>query len=277
MRISQIQPQIAFKSNILKKPEKAIPKYLNGQVILNGEVFNRHSSFFFRDDIDWIKFGTYLKDKYKATPKVNTLIWGCSQGQEAYTMAILLKHYFGKDNKKFLPIKAMDISEKLINQNIDSQKEGFRINDGDVLKIREALGLLPYTEDLYKYCVPALFMGYQFKKDIIDSVEFSRSNILTDLDKIDSKNPSIVMCRNMWPYIDSSKYDECAKKLYDKLAKGSIVVIGRYDWDGEKAIPHSKDFPKALINNNFKPVNKMNSNTVNIWKMPNDAALFFEK
>ena len=85
------------------------------------------------------------------------------------------------------------------------------------------------------------------------------------------------MCRNMWPYIDSSKYDETAKKLYDKLAKGSVVVLGRYDWDGEKTIPHSNEFPKALLKNKFKPINNVNSHTVNIWKMPNDAALIFEK
>lgn len=276
MLITRIHPQIAFNSNILKKP-KAPQEHLDGQVMLKGSVFNRHSSYYFRDDLDWTKFGDYLKKKYESTPKVNTLIWGCSRGEEAYSTAILLKRYFDKDNKKFLPIKAMDISEKLINQNIEYQKEGFRINDAELFKMREALGLLPYTEDLYKYCLPALCMGYHLRKDIVNSVEFSQSNILTDLDKIDSKVPSIVMCRNMWPYIDSSKYDETAKKLYNKLAKGSVVVIGRYDWDGEKSLPHSNEFPKALLNNKFKPNNTMNSNTVNIWKMPNDAALIFEK
>ena len=277
MRISPISKNYNFKSNILKKSSSETkPQLLEGQVLRNGEVFNRHSSFYFRDDLKWKKFGEYLADKYKSTPKVNTYIWGCAKGEEAYTTAMLLKRFFGNDNKKFLPIKAMDIEEKLINKNKYFQKDGFYVSDVELFKMKEVLGALPYSEEFYRYCLPIGCLGYRFRDDIINSVEFSQSNILTDLDKIDSNTPAIVMCRNMWPYIDGKKYDGYLKKLYSKLAPNSVVVIGSYDVDGDD-VPFSRDFPKAITKNGFKPVKGMLNEVHCFWFTPDDATLVYEK
>ena len=62
------------------------------------------------------------------------------------------------------------------------------------------------------------------------------------------------MCRNMWPYINPDKYNECAKKMYNNLAKGSIVVIGSFDIEGEPFIENSDSFKDSLIKSGFKPI-----------------------
>ena len=56
---------------------------------------------------------------------------------------------------------------------------------------------------------------------------------LVYIKNIDNKNPSLVMCRNMWPYINSSEYDGYAEALYEKLAPGSVVVIGFFDYTAD--------------------------------------------
>lgn len=230
---------------------------LEGQVLNNGCVFNRHGTLYFRPDLDWTKFGKYLQGKFSNSNKVQSLIWGCSTGNEAYSFAILLKHSFGDNSKKFLPIKAMDINSKLINQNKTLQEAGFPINLPILENMKSALKIQSLRYDLdeiKKYFKPVTYTTVRLNDEILNSVDFSYSNILTDVDKIDSSIPSIVMCRNMWPYISPRKYSSFSKKLYDKLHPNSIVVIGGYDWEGEKGVVGSNLFPKALIYNNFKPV-----------------------
>jgi len=277
MQISPVYSNYSFKANFLKKPSiQPKQELLEGQIMRDGEIFNRHSSYYFRDDLHWKKFGKYLVNKYQSIPKVNTYIWGCANGEEAYTMAMLLKHLFKADNKKFLPIHAMDIEEHLIKKNKNFQEKGFFVSDVELFKMKDVLGVLPYSEDLYKYCLPVGCLGYRFRDDIINSVEFSQSNILTGLDRIDSNIPSIVMCRNMWPYIDGRKYDNYLRKLHSKLSPNSIVVIGSYDVDGDN-MPFSRDFPKSLTKNGFIPVKGMLNDAHCFWFTPNNATLVYEK
>lgn len=242
----------------LKEQQKAYQSgQLEGQVTHAGSLFNRHGTLYFRPDLNWAKFGKYLKDKFKDTPKVQTFIWGCSGGQEAYSLATLLKHHFGDDFKKFLPIEAMDINPKIIEDNKKYQQSGFSVNNLILENMRRGLDIPSLNFDnnkAEKFFQSASFSQYVFKNDILDSINFSQSNILSDLDKINSDTPSLVMCRNMWPYINYEKYDDYAKKLYDKLAPHSVVVIGGYDLSGEKCIKNSYTFPQTLVKNGFKPI-----------------------
>ena len=112
---------------------------------------------------------------------------------------------------------------------------------------------------------------------IKDKVEFSCSNIVTDMGMINHSNPSIVMCRNMWPYIDPEMYDECAKTMYDKLLKGSIVVVGKFDLDGDYRILGSDNFPDSLENAGFKPVDRAQGKLENYKGYRKKPALIYEK
>ena len=94
----------------------------------------------------------------------------------------------------------------------------------------------------------------ELSKSIVDSVVFGQKNILKSIDELDSSRKSIIFCRNMWPYIGADNYLVFAKKLYDKLAPGSVVVIGVYDCVGEAFLSNSDKFPNALKNSGFKPV-----------------------
>lgn len=227
---------------------------LEGQILeSDGQIFNRHSTNFFRHDIDWTDLGNYLKENFKNDKKVNTYVWACSTGEEAYSIALLLKSFFGEDAKKFIPVRAMDIDSKIINRNRKQQKEGIYIDEYVLSRILLKFKL-KYKQYVNTYIKEKSSGNLLIAPDITKMVSFKFSNILTDVNKIDSKNPSLIMCRNMWPYVDSKKYDEFAKKLYKKLAPNSLVIIGGYDWEGDSHFKNSNTFGNVLEKNGFKPV-----------------------
>ena len=60
----------------------------------------------------------------------------------------------------------------------------------------------------------------------------------------------------MWPYINSAEYRPFANELYKKLAPGSIIVVGEYEYLGENGYVGSKTFVDALENAGFEPVER---------------------
>ena len=257
---------ISFCGQLFANPYQGIVKRNNGI------FFIRHSTKMFRDDVNWPLFGTYLKARYKDTPKVNTYIYGCSYGSEAYTMSILLQSKFQDESKKFFPIQAKDIVKSVIDRDIQSQKKHEIITPTAYNYIKTDLKLP--LEEQNKYCKrlisgnkPAVVLTKGVKKPII----FEHANILNDINSIDPKNPSIVMCRNMWPYIKPNVYDRYAKKLYNRLALNSIVVIGNYDYIGDYTKPINKKFSDSLIKAGFLP------STCEVGKHIHSKQLIFEK
>ena len=248
-----------FKGFIKKTlPCPADKNLQEGRISKGGKIFNRHTTTYFRSDLDWEELGTYLKNKFADSKEVQSLIWGCSRGQEAYSLAILLKRYFGHDFKKFLPIKAMDIDSRIIESNKRDKEDGFILDGSFIEKMQNGLNIRSLRFDLGeigKYCKLAGYSKYQFKNYIMDSVEFEESNILNDLDKIQPDKPALIMFRNMWPYINSDEYSKYASELYNKLPKGSVVIVGEYDWRGDACVQNSSYFPKTLMSCGFKPAN----------------------
>lgn len=236
--------------------EKKPKTLLEGQMYQKDDddyrIFTRSFTRFFRPDLNWVSFADFIGKRFKDTDKVNTYVWGCSSGQEAYSMAMILQKTDGKNNK-FQPILALDIDKNIIEKNISRLNRKIILPSSDVVNIHSNIH---YTVDDYEdYIICHDDGSIGISKNILDSVEFSFGNIVTDFKGItDKKVPSIVMCRNMWPYIDSSKYDKVAKTMYETLAPGSIVVVGNYDLTGEPEYKGSKDFPKKLVENGFKPV-----------------------
>lgn len=249
-------------------------KVYRGQMLCsdNETVFNRHSTYMFRQDLDWNIFGQYLKEKYKDEDEVNCLIYACSDGSEAYTMSIILQEIFQNEASKFFPIKAIDINQKLIDENKKRQNGNIDITYNESMKI---LRFKKFDEKTKKWTSLSSDekANYSIKRDenrslhrpfsltqkVKNPVVFEQGNILEDIERIDPKRKTIVMARNMWPYVDPCEYEDFAKKLYEKLAKGSIVVLGDYDFEGERNsdkntfLENSNGFPKALIKAGFSP------------------------
>lgn len=229
------------------------PLYTDGRLKNeNGEIFNRRKTYMFRNDISsWAELGNYFEKRFDKFDKVNVYCYACSTGEEPYSLSILLLSKFKSMAGKFFPIIAKDINKGLIEENIEKQQNGnIAVNNGYTkgrksLKIR-ASEMQQYIQRKGRY------KEYEIlSNDVIKPVKFSYGNILDDINNIDKNNPSIVMCRNMWPYVDPEQYDKFAQNLYQKLQKGSVVIIGDYDCDGQKGVSKSGNFPKSLFNAGF--------------------------
>ncbi len=230
-----------------------VPKDLSeldeGQFVdTNGAIFNKHVTTFCRNDLNWSDFGEYLKENYQSPQDVNFKVFGCSTGDEAFSLALLLNKVY--DTTDF-NIDASDISNRIIEANILKQKVGILINPLEFFHVCTELDIFNNKDKyVYRYCG-----AYIVRPEISNTVQFRQANILKEIDNIDSQKPSVILCRNMWPYISSDKYSEFADKLYNKLPKGSLVVIGSYDYIGNFQNKDSNEFPNKLKHSGFIPIN----------------------
>jgi len=223
-----------------------------------GRAFNRHATSMFRYDINWAGLGGYLSDRFDDEEKVNTHIYACSNGSEAYSTSILLQYVFGKDAYKFFPIEAKDINAERIKEAKSEQAtERTRVYRA-YLPAKYSLNAEEDEERIHPFIERKLNLKTGEETEWISAktkspIEFTRANILDDIENIDTEHPSIIMCRNMWPYVDPSEYDDFAKRLYERLAKGSVVILGEYDCMGEEGMKNSDKLPGALLRAGFTP------------------------
>ena len=202
---------------------------------------------------------------------MNTYVYACSDGSEAYTMSILLQHGFS-DCDKFFPIIAKDYSENVIAQVLDMQNHLAATTHNIDESAGKALNLTPDELDRYLAKIHYENKDYNVvRNNVKNKVQFSRADITKDTGNIDPYSPSIVMCRNMWPYVDTDKYEAFAHALYEQLALNSIVVIGNFDCKGDREVRLIEPISKYLIKAGFKP------SECEIGTHKNGTQLIFEK
>ena len=85
-----------------------------------GNMKYRVNTWFFREDFDWNCFPKFIDEIFKNAKKVNIYNYGCSSGEETYSLIMKLINTLGKCAKKFFPIIAKDIDEA----NIEKAKKG---------------------------------------------------------------------------------------------------------------------------------------------------------
>ncbi len=216
-------------------------------------VFNRNFTSFFRDDVNWIRLGQLLCEKFKDADKVNTMVYACSNGLEAYTFSALIQKTFPKNPEKFFPIIAKDISKQQIEENKLKQKEDVKISLNEAMAASGVLAFGVY-DDFYKLITKNKDGAYVITEKTKAPVVFEAANILDDLDSVDSSAPTIFACRNMWPYVKAEEYQPFSDELYKRLASGSVVIIGDFDYRGAQ-MQNKDSIADALIQSGFKRVN----------------------
>ena len=271
---SQPQQDVFEKTSL----ESGSIKLKKGQLLnQRGQIFARPDTEMFRRDIDWEQFSKYIKKRFGDEESINTYVYACSDGREPYTLSMILQNTFD-DAQKFFPIFAKDINNEIIEENIRIQDTGsvpldsFRESSvySNALQAFTKPGLSMYdVRDNVKQYIN-IFHNEDWKETIeltkkaIEPVEFSEANILEDVENINSEHPSVVMMRNMWPYVDGKEYQGFANKLYNQLAPGSIVVIGSiFDYTGNLFCQNSSKIPVALLNAGFETMKNDNVGTTN--------------
>jgi two-component system, chemotaxis family, CheB/CheR fusion protein len=161
-----------------------------------------------------------LPSLVEGKPEGATLrLWvaGCSTGEEAYSLAILLQEYLTqKKLRLILQIFASDLDSRAIEM------------------ARAGLYPVGIAGDLTPARLQRFFTkedgSYRIKKDIRDLVVFATHNILTDapFTKID-----LLSCRNLFIYLDSTAQHRLLSLFHYALKPKGILFLGSSETIGE--------------------------------------------
>lgn len=153
-------------------------------------------------------------------PEGTTLrVWvaGCSTGEEAYSLAILLQEYVTQQPLRLtVQIFASDLDSRAIDQ------------------ARTGLYPVGIAGDLTPARLQRFFTkeesGYRIKKEIRDLVVFAVHNILTDapFTKLD-----FLSCRNLLIYLDASAQRKILPLFHYALKPNGILFLGSSETIGE--------------------------------------------
>ena len=227
-----------------------------------GREIIKTSTNMFREDLDWNALIKYIITHFKDKNRVNTYSLAASDGSEAISYAITLLENLPKNMlSKYFPVYASDIDKEIVNIS----KKG-RIN---VFGVEFAMTERMYGIDLSKYLkdksVSIVINGdeisesdtissYMLIDELRDAIQYKRSDILTEIKNIKDDGNSVVMCRNVFPYLSSDYADKVIETAKQKLKSGSLFIIG--DFDGKANIEQ-----KLLANGFFQPL--LNNKVIN--------------
>jgi two-component system CheB/CheR fusion protein len=141
---------------------------------------------------------------------VRMWVAGCSTGEEAYTLAILLREYMERTKKQLnIQIFATDLD----NTSINHARTGLYA-DGIALDVS--------PERLERYFTHADHC-YRIKKNIREMVVFASQNLIQDppFTKLD-----LVSCRNLLIYLDASMQKKILPLFYYSLQPGGLLMLG---------------------------------------------------
>jgi chemotaxis protein methyltransferase CheR len=137
-------------------------------------------------------------------------VWsaGCSSGQEALTLSMLLKEVLPSDVR--VRILASDINTKVLKQASDgiySQRECDSIPEH-------------YRRSYFSKCSD----GCQVRKDILERVRYRFFNLMEDFSF--KKKFHIIFCRNVMIYFGSETQQQLVQKFYQSLRPQGLLFIG---------------------------------------------------
>jgi two-component system CheB/CheR fusion protein len=188
-------------------------------------------------------------------------IWipGCSTGEEAYSLAILLIEYINTTGKDFkIQIFATDINDDVLNFARSGVYPENLTHD--------------ISEERLKYFFDKKDHTYVFKKQFREMIIFANHNLIKDppFSRLD-----LVSCRNLLIYLDPILQKRLLPLFHYTLNQGGFLILGTSETIGEftqlfsiidedhkifqrRGYPPGtmKDFPTKLITNNTSELQK---------------------
>ena len=173
-----------------------------------------HKTNFFREDnhFNFIKekLDFILKNNPEILKNSEIKVWSsaCSTGDEAYTIAMVLKEYIPPGiNIKTL---ATDVSSLVIQE---AQEAEYLLDQGDLIN--------PYFLNKYFKKFDNIYKVSDTIKSLVTFRTFNLMEPFPFKNKFD-----IIFCRNVMIYFDFPTQEELIKKFYNTLATGGLLFIG---------------------------------------------------
>ncbi len=173
-----------------------------------------HKTNFFREDnhFNFIreKIGDIIANNPGISDTRQIKVWSsaCSTGDEAYTLAMVLKEYIPPEID--IKILATDVSSLVIQE---AQNAEYVLDSEDAIN--------PYFLSKYFKKIGNI---YKIPDEIKNLVTFRTFNLMNPFP---FKNRfDIIFCRNVMIYFDNPTQEELIKKFYHILTPGGLLFIG---------------------------------------------------
>lgn len=208
-QIGSIQDYIDFLQGNPREVENLFKDFLIGvtSFFRDKEVFENIEQ----------KIIPYLMKIGKEKQELRIWVCACSTGEEAYSMAILLKEALEK-NKQYLKITIFAS---------DTDKDA--IEFARIGKYSESSLSSISAERLSRYFVKKE-NGYQLKKDIREMIVFAHHNVIKDppFSKMD-----MISCRNLLIYMNNDLQKKIMSTFHYSLNNEGVLLLGTSESIGE--------------------------------------------
>ncbi|WPX09352.1 CheR family methyltransferase [Anaerocellum danielii] len=212
------------------------------------ELITTNETYFFRDIPQLDMFSKdvlpelLIRKANKGDFRLKIWSAGCSTGEEAYTIAIILKErleYFDDWN---IEILGTDISERVL-----------KFAQEAVYIPRSLKDVPEYIKLKYFEYNPADKM-YKLKDEIKRLVVFRYLNLYDESKMKLMRNYDVIFCRNVLIYFDEESRRKVVEYFYDALNPGGYIFLGH----SESILRITKAFEIVYFDNNIafrKPIN----------------------
>lgn len=207
------------------QPDKLLPSVIN--------LMTTNETLWFRDESCWNALEKdILPDLFgkleQSADDVKIWVAGCSTGQEAYSLAILIDELCTRLQRAELArrfdIQAMDISETALETARAARYNGFEINRG--LSTIRRQKYFELQEDGYWMLRPNMRLRVHF-----DAINLTHN--FSWLGKFD-----LILCRNVTIYFTKAVRGRILSAMTDMLTDGGSLLIGATEslWGNRKDI-----------------------------------------
>jgi chemotaxis protein methyltransferase CheR len=143
-------------------------------------------------------------------------IWsaGCSTGEEAYTVAILIRELLGPSADWDIKVLATDVS----NRALGSARRGHYAERAFVMT--EPLDLARW------FVMDTSTASWVVRDEVRELVEFRHHNLVTEAPPFDDGEVDLVLCRNVTIYFDRNTTRGLMKRLHGRLRDGGYLFLG---------------------------------------------------
>lgn len=178
----------------------------------------------FRTPIIWKNLIPLLDKKLRALDNINIWHVGCSNGQEVYSMLILLYEMGLFDKAK---VYGTDLNEDML----EIAKSGkYRLHDFDEYWNNFDEVMTQFKDfDINNYLEKNVRRSFvKVKSFLIEKPDFVKQNIIKD-GNIFGMKFDLIMCRNVLIYFDHDLQNKIFQFFYDNLSEDGVLVIGKHE------------------------------------------------
>lgn len=151
-------------------------------------------------------------DKKAEGESIRVWVPGCSTGEEAYSIAIILSEYLEKHQDRKMP-RVQIFATDLDGNSIDHARQGFYLENivADVSNDRIERFFIKKSN------------GYQVKKELREMIVFAQHNIIKDapFTRLD-----LLSCRNLMIYLTTELQKKIIPVFYYSLNPGGFLLLG---------------------------------------------------